>query len=127
MDSYYDKFESRFEKVSEFSTRVLGNSIVFTIVFIIDCSWIFLVIISGESLTEIIRDSFIAVSFLTFFLVQRALNKYNRVINVKLNELVRAHDNANNDLINVEQKTHKEIDELAKELHEGTAPDSSSC
>jgi|SRR6185436_3784955 len=118
MENLYDRIESRFEKLSELSSRILGNSIVFIVVLIIVGIWFVMVLKSDEDVTGKIRDCFIAVSFLTFFLVQRNLNKYNRAIHVKLNELVKIHDNASDDLINIEQKTHKEMDKLAKELHE---------
>lgn len=118
MQKFTERFEARFEKGSEFVTHILGHSIIIILVMGIVFTWIFMVFMSDATVTEKIRDSFIAISFLTFFLVQRALNKYNLAIHVKLNELVRAQDNASNDFINVEKKTHKEIDELAKEMHE---------
>src|SRR5436190_24403131 len=118
MKKLYDRIESRFEKLSELSTRILGNSIVFMVVLTIVGLWFVMVLKSNEDLTGKIRDCFIAVSFLIFFLVQRNLNKYNRAIHLKLNELVKIHDKASDDLINIEQKTHKEMEELAKELHE---------
>jgi low affinity Fe/Cu permease len=37
---------------------------------------------------------------------------------LKLNELVSAHENANNAIINVEHKTEEEIKEIAKEYAE---------
>jgi len=117
MRNFYHEIEVRFEKMSELSTRILGNSILFIAVLGIVVAWTILVMSGQENIIDKIRDCFIAVSFLSFFLVQRALNKYNRAINVKLSELVRADDKADNGLINVEEKSHREIDALANELH----------
>ena len=111
------KIEKQFEKVSETGTQILANSIVFIVVLSIVAIWVIMVLTNGENLTDKIRDCFIAVSFLSFFLVQRTLNKYNRALHVKINELVKVDDKASDELINVEKKTHKEIDDLAKELH----------
>lgn len=111
-----EKLEQKFEKASEFSHKILGSSVVVISVLIIISVWLYMVFKSNATLIERMRDCFIAVSFLTFFIVQRALNKYNRVVNLKLNELVRAHENASNELINIEMKTHKELDEIEKEI-----------
>ena len=122
MEKIYDVLERRFEKISELSTRILGNSIVFILVLLLVCGWFIMVLFSREPVIGKIRDCFIAISFLTFFLVQRTLNKYNRAMHVKLNELVKTNNEASNELINIENKSHKEIDEVAKDLHDKNQP-----
>ena len=112
----YEWIESKFEKISEFTIRVFVNSIVFAMVLVLVSAWIVMVMIGEDSTTDKLRDCFIAVSFLTFFMVQRVLNKYNSALHAKLNELVRAQENASNELVNVEKKTHKEIEDLSNEL-----------
>jgi low affinity Fe/Cu permease len=116
--SLIKNIEKRFESLSEFSHRVLGSIVTIIIALIIVSGWYISILLSNEDGESKIRDAFIAFSFLTFFLVQRALHKYNLATNVKLNELVRAQENASNDLINIEKKTNKEIEEISKELHE---------
>ena len=113
----YEWIESKFEKISELSIRLFVNSIVFAMVLVLVVTWMAMAMLGDESTIDKIRDCFIAVSFLTFFMVQRVLNKYNSAIHAKLNELVRAQENASNKLINVEKKSHKEIEDLANELH----------
>lgn len=115
--SFYHLFENKFEKISEFSTRLFGNSVVFLIVLILVVGWFIITLPNEKNLTEQIRSIFIGFSFLTFFLIQRTMNKYNKALHVKINELIRAHENASNDLIKVELKTDHEIEELSKELH----------
>ena len=112
----YEWIESKFEKISEFTIRLFVNSIVFAMVLVLVSAWIVMVMLGDDSTVDKFRDCFIAVSFLTFFMVQRVLNKYNSAFHAKLDELVRAHENANNELINVEKKTHKEIEDLSNEL-----------
>lgn len=113
----YEWIESQFEKMSELTIRLFVNSIVFAMVLVLVATWMVMAMLGDESTIDKIRDCFIAVSFLTFFMVQRVLNKYNSAIHAKLNELVRAQENASNKLINVEKKSHKEIEDLANELH----------
>ena len=117
MRKVYEWLEKKFEKVSEYIINFFVNSLVFAGVLLLVCTWMVMVILGNESLINKIGNCFIAISFLTFFMVQRVLNKYNLALHVKINELVRAQENANNELINVEKKSHKEIDELANELH----------
>ena len=117
MGKVYERIEKHFEKISETGTLILANSIVFIVVLFIVAIWVTMVLTSVENITDKIRDCFIAISFLSFFLVQRTLNKYNRALHVKINELVKVDEKANDELINVERKTHKEIDDLANELH----------
>lgn len=54
------------------------------------------------------------ITFLLFFIMQRAQDKELAALHVKLNEIIAALDPADNKLINVEDLTEKEI----KEIHE---------
>jgi low affinity Fe/Cu permease len=54
------------------------------------------------------------VTFLSFFIIQKAFNKYTAAVHLKMNELVSAHDKASNEVINIEHKTEAEVKELAK-------------
>ena len=51
-------------------------------------------------------------------MIQKSFNRFSGSLHLKLNELVSAHDNANNAIINVEHKTEEEIKEIAKEYAE---------
>ena len=113
----YEKIERGFEIMSEFALRLFVNSIVFAVVLISVSVWLGFVMLNDQDVIGKVRDCFIAFSFLTFFMIQRVLKKYNTAMHVKLNELVRAHENARNELINVEKLSDKEIDELAEDLH----------
>ena len=115
------KFESAFERLSEMSHRLLGNPFVILLVFVIVTGWFAITLFMDTDIIDKIRDWFIGVSFITFFLVQRALHKFNTAIHVKLDELVRAHENASNELINVEQKTVTEIEQISKEIQDRKA------
>jgi len=46
------------------------------------------------------------------FLIQKAQNKDSKAIQIKLNELISAHDKANNRIVYIEDLTEDELDEL---------------
>lgn len=54
------------------------------------------------------------VTFLMVFLIQKAQNKDSKAIQIKLNELVAAHNNADNHIVDIEDLTEEELDELHK-------------
>jgi low affinity Fe/Cu permease len=114
----YVWIEDSFDKISEAILRFFINSVVFFIVLVVVSVWFLLVLLGPEDMISKIRDCFIAVSFLTFFVIQRVLNKYNAAMNIKLSELIRAHENASNELISVEKKSHQELEDLAKDLRD---------
>jgi low affinity Fe/Cu permease len=58
------------------------------------------------------------VTFLMVFLIQNSQNRGDKAIAVKLDELIRANDNASNRLIALEKGTEAEIDKAAEEIKE---------
>lgn len=52
------------------------------------------------------------ITFLMVFLIQNTQNRDARAINLKLNELIRAGDNARNQMIDIENLSDLELDEL---------------
>jgi len=115
---FYKNIEAKFEKVSEFSTHIFGNPLMFIFVLTVVTAWFIVTLPHEKSLSDLVRDCYIGFSFLTFFLIQRTLNKYNKALHVKLNELLRSHEAADNKLIKVEEKSHDEIDQISRELHD---------
>jgi low affinity Fe/Cu permease len=51
-------------------------------------------------------------TFLMVFLIQNTQNRDSRAINLKLNELIRAMDNARNQMIDIERLSDLELDEM---------------
>lgn len=48
------------------------------------------------------------------FLIQKAQNKDSKAIQIKLNELIASHEKANDRLVDIEDLTEAELDELHK-------------
>lgn len=60
----------------------------------------------------IINTGTTIVTFLMVFLIQNTQNRDARAINLKLNELIRAIDQARDQMIDIEKLTDLELDEL---------------
>ena len=65
------------------------------------------------------------VTFVMVFAVQHTSSREARALNVKVDELIRA-TNARNDLIGVEDESHRQLDERSRHLlDERAAPEQS--
>jgi low affinity Fe/Cu permease len=60
----------------------------------------------------VINTATTIITFLMVFLIQNSQNRDGLAIQAKLDELVRATGTARNELIDVESKTEKEINEI---------------
>lgn len=61
---------------------------------------------------EVITTVTALMTFLMVFLIQNTQNRDSRAINLKLNELIRAIDNARNQMIDIERLTDLELDAM---------------
>jgi low affinity Fe/Cu permease len=61
---------------------------------------------------QVISTATALMTFLMVFLIQNTQNRDARAINLKLNELIRAADNARNQMIDIERLTDLELDQL---------------
>ena len=114
MKSAYNKIETIFDKLVNLALKVYGSALTFIVAMI--CVIVFLTdrVFYSESLHDMIRDIIMCVTFLSFFIIQKAFNKYAASTHLKINELVAAHDKASNEVINIENKTEAELRDLAK-------------
>jgi low affinity Fe/Cu permease len=54
------------------------------------------------------------VTFLVVFLIQNTQNRDAKALHLKLDELIRSHQPARNDMIDIEELSDEELDELEK-------------
>jgi low affinity Fe/Cu permease len=66
----------------------------------------------SQTWAQIIGTGTGIATFLMVFLIQSTQNRDSRAINLKLNELIRAMDNARNQLIDIERLSDLELDEM---------------
>jgi len=118
MKSAYLFLENLFEKFSVVALKIFGSSITFIIAVLLIIFWLLLSDRSMMTFQDEIRDIILSVTFLNFFIIQKTQNRMSAAMHLKLNELVKAHENASNTLLNVEKKSGAEIAEMEKKFDE---------
>jgi low affinity Fe/Cu permease len=105
-----------FENIALVITRSAGSTPAIIIAFVCVIIWL----ISGPFLhysgnwQMAINTTTSIVTFIMVFLIQKAQNKDSLAIQLKLNELVAAHEFASNRLVNVEDMTEDELKVIQK-------------
>ena len=118
MKSIYRNLETWFEKLVVAATRVYGNSLTFILAFAMVLFYVSNPKFYHQSMHDCIKDIILCVTFLSFFIIQKSVNRFSVALHLKINELVAAHENASNKMINVEEKTEQEL--LALSQHYST-------
>ena len=97
-------------------TKATGSTAAFIPAFFVVLIWA----VSGpffhysESWQLVINTGTTIVTFLMVFLIQKAQNKDSLAIQLKLNELVAAHEFASNRLVNVENMSEEDLKVIQK-------------
>jgi low affinity Fe/Cu permease len=105
-----------FERFSGKVTRATGSTGGFIIAFALVLVWA----VTGpffhysETWQLVINTGTTIITFLMVFLIQKSQNKDSLAIQLKLNELVAAHELASNRMINVEDLSEEELKVLQK-------------
>ena len=106
--------KSFFEKFANWITAFTGSSVA----FIGATSIVILWAITGpifnysETWQLVINTGTTIITFLMVFLIQKAQNKDGKAIQIKLNELIAANEKASNRIVDIEDLTEKELDQL---------------
>ena len=100
-----------FEAFALSVTRATGSTVAFIMAFILVLLWAAAgpVFHYSETWQWVINTGTTIITFLMVFLIQKAQNKNSLAIQLKLNELVAAHEFASNRLVNVENMTEDEL------------------
>jgi len=107
---------SQFEKFVSGVTRVTGSTYAFIIAICLVMIWV----ITGplfhysENWQLVLTTGTTIIIFLMVFIIQKAQNKDSLAIQLKLNELVAAHERASNRLVDVENMTEEELRVIQK-------------
>jgi low affinity Fe/Cu permease len=104
------------ERLSTKATKYTGTSWAFAIAAACIAVWLAMGPVFGFSDTWqlVINTATTIVTFLMVFLIQRTQNKENEAVHLKLNELIAAVRGASNRLIDLEEWTEEELDDLQK-------------
>ena len=105
-----------FENFASKVTQATGSNAGFVIAFVAVIAWAITgpVFHYSEDWQMVINTGTTIVTFLMVFLIQKSQNKDSLAIQLKLNELVAAHEFASNRLVNVEDMTEDELKIIQK-------------
>jgi low affinity Fe/Cu permease len=108
---------SRFGHFSRWIARAVGQPVAFGAA----CALIILWLLSGpifgfsDTWQLIINTGTTIVTFLMVFLIQNTQNRDAEAMHIKLDELIRAIDQAQNALLNLEELEEKDLDRIRAE------------
>ncbi|MCG2794223.1 MAG: low affinity iron permease family protein [Weeksellaceae bacterium] len=108
------KNKNLFERFANAATNFTGSSYAFIAAVTIVVIWA----ISGpifdysETWQLVINTGTTVITFLMVFLIQKSQNKDSKAIQLKLNELIAASKQASNRMVDIEDLTEKELDQL---------------
>lgn len=111
-----NKKNSLFERFANAATKFTGSSPAFLTAGAIVLIWA----VTGplfnysETWQLVINTGTTIITFLMVFLIQKAQNKDGKAIQLKLNELIAAHERASNRMVDIEDLTEDELDQLHK-------------
>jgi len=105
-----------FEKLAAQVTKATGSNAAIIIAFATVIIWAILgpVFHYSDNWQLIINTGTTIITFLMVFLIQKSQNKESVAVQLKLNELVAAHEFASNRLVDVENMTEEELKIIQK-------------
>ena len=97
-------------------TKATGTTSAFIVAFVLVLVWAATgpIFHYSENWQLVINTGTTIITFLMVFLIQKAQNKDSLAIQLKLNELVAAHEFASNRLVNVENMSEEELKVIQK-------------
>jgi low affinity Fe/Cu permease len=103
-------------RASRWTARVCGHPLAFALSALMIVVWAATgpVFKFSDTWQLIINTTTTITTFLMVFLIQNTQNRDTEAMQVKLDELIRATSGASNRLLNLEDLTEQEIDELRK-------------
>lgn len=105
-----------FEQFSNWATNATGSSAAFILAIIVIIVWG----VSGpifhysDTWQLVINTGTTIVTFLMVFLIQKAQNKDSKAVHLKLNELIAAHEGSSNRMVNIEDLSEAELEQIHK-------------
>jgi len=113
-------WNTRFDHFARSWARLTGKPLAFNIAMLVILSWIITGPLFGFSDTWqlIINTATTIVTFLMVFLIQHTQNRDTDALQVKLDELIRAVEGANDELLDLEEIEEEELALLRKQYVE---------
>lgn len=105
-----------FSRFATYSSGVIGSPFTFLFALLTIVTWV----VTGplyhfSNGWQLVINSWTnVITFIVVFVIQNSQNRDSRAINLKLDELIRSLDHAQNEMINIEQLSDKELQGLAE-------------
>ena len=105
-----------FSRFASETAQVVGHPFMFLLAVVVLVIWA----VSGpffhfsDTWQLIINTGTTIVTFLVVFLIQNTQNRDAKALHLKLDELIRSHNPANDDLIDIQKLSDEELDQLEK-------------
>ena len=105
---------SRFTRFAKRPSTITGRPITFILAVVIILAWA----VTGplfhysDTWQLVINTSTTIITFLMVFLIQNTQNRDTEALQIKLDELIRAMETANNSLLDLEEMDDKELDRI---------------
>lgn len=105
-----------FDKFADKAVYFTGSAAAFITATILVIAWASVgpIFNFSEVWQMVINTGTTIITFLMVFLIQKAQNKDSKAIQIKLNELIAAHEHASNQIVDIEDLTEDELDQLHK-------------
>lgn len=103
-----------FGKFANWTARKSGNPLVFSTALLIIIAWAATGPLFGFSDTWqlVINTSTTIITFLMVFLIQNTQNRDSEAVQLKLDELIRATQGANNAFLDLEELSEEDMDKI---------------
>lgn len=110
------KKKNLFERFANWATSATGSSTAFIIAISVIIVWGITgpIFKYSDTWQLIINTGTTIVTFLMVFLIQKSQNKDSKAVHLKLNELLASHEGASNRMVDIENLTEAELDQLHK-------------
>jgi low affinity Fe/Cu permease len=107
-----------FERMANIISRAMGRPLTFVICLAVVIAWAVSGPLFGFSDTWqlVINTGTTIVTFLMVFLIQNTQNREGEALQIKLDELILAINNAQNRFVGLETRTESEIEAMRKEV-----------
>ncbi len=117
-----------FMKVAKAASRFTGRSLCFMLAVLVVLAWLVTGPLFGFSDTWqlVINTGTTIITFLMVFLIQNTQNRDTEAMQIKLDELIRATQGANNRLLDLEELEDRELEEF-RNSYEALAENARTC
>jgi low affinity Fe/Cu permease len=110
-----------FASVADRIAHILGQPLAFIGLSLVIAVWVSAILLYPRLGWQPLENTIAVVTFLMVLLVQSNQNRNATAVQVKLDELIRALETAENKFMGIEKLTVEEVHELREEIAEGVA------